>query len=101
MRVPAADIRERHLEAHVGLCELPNLLERLTERTARVIGAVVRLIARRVADLEHLDRVKCLATGAVQHAIGGRGVLRFERRANRRGGLTASAAGLAGLVPSG
>jgi hypothetical protein len=80
--VPVTDICDGHRELHVGLRELPNLLERLTERTARVVGAVVRLIARRVGDLEYLDRVKGLAAGAVHHAIGGRAVLRIDRRPN-------------------
>ena len=78
VRVPAADIRERDLEADVGLDELRDLSERLAERRARVVGAVLRLILRRVGDLQHLHRVERVSTGAAQNPIGGRGVLRFE-----------------------
>ena len=44
VRVPAADVRERDLEADVGLDELRDLLQRLAERRARIVGAVLRLI---------------------------------------------------------
>ena len=81
--VPAADVGERDLEADVGLRELRDLLERLAERAAGIVGAVLRLIPRRIGGLQRLHRVERLAADAVQHAVGGGGVLRFERRAER------------------
>src|SRR5207244_9630581 len=70
VRVPAADVGERDLEADVRLRELGDLLQRLTERAPRIVGAVGRLILRRFGGLQYLDRVERLASGAVEHAIG-------------------------------
>ena len=72
VRVPAADVGERHLEADVRLRQLRDLLQRLAERAAGIVGAVFRLVFRRVGDLQHLDGVERLAADAVQHAIGRR-----------------------------
>jgi hypothetical protein len=46
--VPAADVGERDLEADVRFRELRDLPQRLAERAARVVGAVGRLVLRRV-----------------------------------------------------
>ncbi len=52
VRVPAAELRECDLEADVGLRELRDLLQRLAERAARVLGAVLGLVPRRVGGLQ-------------------------------------------------
>ena len=65
---------------------------------ARIVGAVLGLIPRRVGALQHLDRVERLAAGAVQHLIGGRGVLRLERRADHVARLAAADAELPDLA---
>src|SRR5207245_8330954 len=78
--VPPADISEGDLQTDIGFGELRNLLQCLTERAPRVIGAVLRLVSRRIRDLQHLDCVEGLAAGAVQNAISSGRVLGFERR---------------------
>ena len=53
---------------------------------------------RRVGVLQHLDGVERFAAGAVQHAVGGRGVLGLERRLHHVGRLSGADAELADLA---
>ena len=98
VRVPAAEVGERDLEADVRFGQLRDLPERLAERAAWIVGAVLGLVLRRIGHLEHLDRVERLTARAVQHAIGRGGVLRFERRADHVARLAGADAELADLV---
>ena len=84
VRIPSADVGERHLETDIRLRQLCDLLQCLPERTAWILGPVCRLVLGRIGNLQHPDGVERFAASAVQHAIGRGRVLRFERCAERR-----------------
>ncbi len=86
--VPAAEVGERHLDAEIRLGQLRDLLQRLSERATRIVGAVGRRVVRRIGRLQHLDRVKRLVAGALEHAVGRRRIQRLERRIGRIAALS-------------
>ena len=48
VRVPPADVGKRHFDAEVGFDELSDLLQGLTERARRIIGAVLGRVQSKV-----------------------------------------------------
>ena len=87
--IPLARFGERDLEPDVRLHELRDLTQRLAEGRARVLRAVLGLIALRVRGAQLANGVEGVPAGLGEDAVGGRGVLRFERRVH---GLAAAQA---------
>ena len=70
--IPAPRVRESHLEPHVGLDELGDLLEAVAEPATRILRAVRGREALGIGRLEHLHGVEGFPTRAVQdvaHAL--------------------------------
>ena len=82
VRVPAANLGERDFESDIRFRELRDLLQRLTERRTRILGAVLGLIPGWIERLQHLDRAECVVSRGIQDAIGGGRIFGLERRAD-------------------
>ena len=83
--VPATDVGKRGLHAQICLQQLRNLLHAVAECCTGIIHARGRFILGRVGGLEHLDRLKGLLAGAVQHRVRALVVHRLKGIRDRRG----------------
>src|SRR5262249_15213423 len=79
MVVPAADIGKGYLDAQISFEQLRDLAQTVTKASAGIVRSGCRRVARRICRLQHLNGFECLLTGAVQHAVDGLCVHRFER----------------------
>src|SRR5208337_423743 len=86
----STDVGERDLHTEVRLDELRSLPQRVAEAALRIVGSRRWRVMLRVGGLQHLDRFKCLAPGAMQDAVHGLRVHCLECTAQRsRGWISA------------
>ena len=69
MRVPAAHIGERGLDAEVGFEQLRNLLHAVAEFGVGIVDAGRGRVLRGVGGAQHLHRVEGLIAGGVKDAV--------------------------------
>ena len=69
VRVPAADIGERHFHADVGLDQLRDLLQAFAEAAVAIVRAIGRHVGLLLDGLHDLDRVERLFAGAMQRRV--------------------------------
>ena len=69
VRVPAADIGERHFQSDIGFDQSRDLLQALAESAARILRAIRRHVALLLDGLHDLHGAERLLAGAVQHRV--------------------------------
>ncbi len=78
MRVPAAALRERHLDADAGLDQHRDLAQAPAQRAAGIVDSRRRPVGRGVQPPQHLGGLEGLAGGVEQQALRGLLVERLE-----------------------
>src|SRR5262245_19818604 len=76
--VPSANICERNLDTQVRLDQLRQLPEAVAERAPWIVRTLCGRVLCRIGCLQHLHRIKGLASRAMQNRISGLVVHRFE-----------------------
>ncbi len=82
--VPAAHVGKRHLEPDTGFDQLRNLQQRIAKRRARILGAVLRSILRRINLLEIVNRLECFPARSRHYIVNGLAIDCFKPTLNIR-----------------
>ena len=82
--IPAAEIRERHLQAHIGFDQPRDLHQLLPELSIGIARAVGRGVAALLDRFQQLHRVERLAPGSIEDLVARALVHFFESNGARR-----------------